>query len=104
KRPIANAVWRHDETLEEGHYSRSYQDRWRELNFDWGNNPEAAASIALRWTLGHGVSTAIVGTKNPSRWTQNAALLEAGPLDAALFESIGARWREVGGEKWTGKS
>ncbi len=103
KRPIANAVWRYDDLFEDGHYHRPYQDRWRELDFDWGKDADDAASIALRWTLQHGVSTAIVGTKNPSRWTKNAALLEDGPLDAALFDSIGARWREVGGQNWQGK-
>lgn len=104
KRPIANAVWRYGETLGEKEYHRPYQDRWRALNFEWGHNSEDAAGIALRWTLQQGVSTAIVGTKNPSRWAKNAALLEAGPLNAALFESIGARWREVGGQNWEGKS
>ncbi len=104
KRPIANAVWRYDETLEDGHYHRAYQDRWRELNFDWGKDPEMAAQIALKWTLQNGVSTAIVGTKNPARWAQNAALLQGGPLDDALFEAIKTRWREVGGADWEGKS
>ena len=103
KRPIANAVWRYDEPLEEDHYHRAYLDRWRELDFSWGKDANEAASIALRWTLSHGVSTAIVGTKNPARWAENAALLGAGPLDATLIQSIGARWREVGGQNWEGK-
>ncbi|PQV65091.1 putative oxidoreductase [Abditibacterium utsteinense] len=104
KRPIANAVWRYDDLLEDDHYHRAYQDRWRELNFNWGKRADVAAAVALRWTLQNNVSTAIVGTKNPSRWAQNAALLAGGPLDAELFESIGARWREVGGKNWEGKS
>lgn len=104
KRPIANAVWRYGETLPDGHYHRPYQDRWRELRFPWGENGAEAASIALHWTLSHGVSTAIVGTANPARWANNAALLEAGPLDAELMQSIAARWIEVGGQDWPGKS
>ncbi len=104
KRPIANAVWRYDDVLADDHYHRVYQDRWKELQFAWGENSDDAASIALRWTLRNGVSTAIVGTKNPSRWAKNAALLNAGPLDQALFDSIGARWREIGGEGLEGKS
>ncbi len=103
KRPIANAVWRYDETLENDHYHRAYQDRWRELNYDWGKDADEAVSIALRWTLQNGVSTAVVGTKNPARWAENAVLLNVGPLDSALMESIGARWREVGGQNWEGK-
>lgn len=103
KRPIANAVWRYDQTLEDDHYHRAYQDRWRELDFTWGESADVAAATALRWTLQNGVSTAIVGTKNPARWAQNAALLSGAPLDARLFESIGARWREVGGKDWEGK-
>ena len=104
KRPIANAVWRYDQTLEDDHYHRAYQDRWRELDFAWGKNSGEAASIALRWTLSHGVSTAIVGTKNPDRWAQNAALLQNGPLDEALITQIHARWEEVGGANWDNKS
>ncbi|HEX8463622.1 MAG TPA: aldo/keto reductase [Abditibacterium sp.] len=104
KRPIANAVWRYDEDLPEDHYHKPYLDRWKQMNFDWGQKPDVAAAVALRWTLQNGVSTAIVGTKNPSRWAQNAALLAGGPLDEELFESIKTRWREIGGEKLEAKS
>lgn len=104
KRPIANAVWRYDEDLADDHYHKPYLDRWRQLDFDWGKNPDVAAAVTLKWTLQQGASTAIVGTKNPSRWAQNAALLAGGPLDAELMEGIGARWRAIGGEKLQGKS
>lgn len=104
KRPIANAVWRYDETLAADDYHRPYQDRWRALDFGWGKDAVEAARVALQWTLSRGVSTAIVGTKNPARWAQNAALLDGQPLEAALIEAIEARWREVGGADWEGKS
>jgi hypothetical protein len=50
------------------------------------------------------VHTAIVGTKNPTRWRENAALLEAGPLPTAQFEAIRARWKEVAEPSWIGQT
>jgi aryl-alcohol dehydrogenase-like predicted oxidoreductase len=49
------------------------------------------------------VHTAIVGTKRPGRWAENARLLEAGPLPAAEYERIRARWKEVAEPGWTGQ-
>ena len=65
---------------------------------------EKAISIALRFTLSiPGVHTAIVGTKNPDRWKENARLLEAGPLDQATFQAIRERWEESAPRTWIGQ-
>ena len=59
-------------------------------------DPQQAQPIALRFTLtAPAVDTAIVGTKNPARWRENAELLEAGPMSVAEFETIRDRWREI---------
>src|SRR5256885_4359010 len=88
KRPIANAAWK------TGHrpidsYHHEYFERLRKLNYDFlRDDLEKGISIALRFTLSvPGVHTAIVGTKNPERWKQNAKLLE-GPLEEATFGKI----------------
>ena len=51
-----------------------------------------------------GISTAIVGTQNPDRWTANARILDEAPLDAAQFEAIRARWKEVAKSNWIGQT
>src|SRR6266481_9676064 len=86
KRPIANAAWK------TGHrpidsYHHEYWERLRKLNYDFlDHDLGKSISIALRFTLNiPGVHTAIVGTKDPERWRQNAKLLEAGPLDKTIF-------------------
>jgi hypothetical protein len=61
-------------------------------------------ATALRFTLtAPGVHTAIVGTKRPERWPENARLLEAGPLPAAEVAEIRARWKQVADASWTGE-
>jgi aryl-alcohol dehydrogenase-like predicted oxidoreductase len=61
-------------------------------------------ATALRFTLGvPGVHTAIVGTRQPERWQQNAALLAAGALPPKEFEQIRSRWREVADPTWDGQ-
>ena len=63
-----------------------------------------SASIALRFTLSTpGVHTAIVGTRNPRRWRENAELLNAGPLSQAMIDKIRAHWREVADTSWVGQ-
>jgi aryl-alcohol dehydrogenase-like predicted oxidoreductase len=104
KRPIANAAWK------TGHrpidsYHHEYWERLRKLNYDFLHGDlEKSISIALRFTLSiSGVHTAIVGTKNPERWEQNAKLLEAGPLDEPTFRNIRERWEECARRTWIGQ-
>jgi len=104
KRPIANAAWK------TGHrpidsYHHEYWERLRKLNYDFLHGDlEKSISIALRFTLSiPGVHSAIVGTKNPERWEQNAKLLEAGPLDEPTFRNIRERWEECAPRTWIGQ-
>ena len=97
KRPIANAAFVEKPT--EDDYGYPYWQRLEKLAF-----PSLDVSMALRWTLAQPVHVAIVGTKNPDRWAQNAALLEAGPLPIEAIEEIGGRWREVAKGNWVGLS
>ena len=104
KRPIANAAWK------TGHrpidsYHHEYFERLRKLNYDFlDDDLEKSVSIALRFTLSiPGVHIAIVGTKNPERWKQNAKLLETGALDKKTFNEISARWEECAPRTWLGQ-
>ena len=95
KRPMANAAWAKEPSADA--YGRPYWERLQKLDY-----PQLDGSMALRWTLAQPVHVAIVGTKNPERWAQNAALLEAGPLPVEALGAISARWREVAGADWVG--
>lgn len=101
KRPIANAAW--VKQPKEGDYSYTYWQRLQKLQYPFLSQ-EDSIGTALRWTLSQpGVSTAIVGTKNPERWPQNAALLEAGMLSDEENQAIKARWQEVAESDWKGQ-
>jgi hypothetical protein len=104
KRPVANAVWKHAARPADP-YVQPYWDRLQQLDYEFlGGDMAAAVATALRFTLNvPGVGTAIVGTENPERWRQNAALLDAGALDPAEFEAIRARWSERAGADWAGE-
>jgi aryl-alcohol dehydrogenase-like predicted oxidoreductase len=104
KRPIANAAWRYARRPAEPYY-QAYWSRLRALDYPFlRGGAEGAVATALRFTLAApGVHTAIVGTKRPERWPENARLLEAGPLPAAEIERIRARWRDVAETSWTGE-
>lgn len=111
KRPIGNAVWRYDDKPDNG-YHVEYWQRMRKLAYSFCTGdvrkdagPDGAAGIALRFTLGTpGVHTAIVGTSNPTRFVQNAALLTPGPLAESVVGAIRARWREVAEPSWVGQT
>lgn len=104
KRPIANAVWKTGQKPESA-YVHTYWERLQKLDYDFfKGDVNESISKALRFTLGApGVHTAIVGTKNPERWQQNAALLQGGPLPTDEIEAIRARWKEVAGDDWMGQ-
>jgi aryl-alcohol dehydrogenase-like predicted oxidoreductase len=102
KRPLANVAWRYPRKPAESYY-QDYWSRLRALDYDFLKG-DAAVATALRFTLAvPGVHTAIVGTTKPERWPANAALLAKGPLPAAEFERIRARWREVAAPSWEGQ-
>ena len=105
KRPIANAAWKTGHKPIQG-YHHEYWERLRKLNYEFLRNAdlEKAIGIALRFTLTvPGVHTAIVGTKKPERWQENAKLLEAGPLSEAEFHAIRHRWEEYAPRIWIGQ-
>src|SRR5712664_2124352 len=103
KRPIANAAWRYARRPSEPYYE-PYWERLRALEYPFLRDAERVVSTALRFTLAApGVHTAIVGTKRPERWPENARLLQAGPLPAAEIDQIRARWREIARPSWTGE-
>lgn len=104
KRPIANAAWKTGRKPENG-YHHEYWDRLQVLQYDFlKDDLDAAVGIALRFTLSQpGVHTAIVGTKQPGRWKQNAALLDAGPLPQSEIDRIRARWDEAADPGWVGQ-
>jgi aryl-alcohol dehydrogenase-like predicted oxidoreductase len=104
KRPLANVAWRTGRKPASA-YHHTYWERLRTLDYDFIEaDRTAAVGIALRFTLGvPGVHTAIVGTTNPERWAQNAALLAAGPLSKAEVARIRARWKDVARADWTGQ-
>lgn len=104
KRPIANAAWRYARRPAEPYY-QAYWSRLRALDYPFlRGGAEGAVATALRFTLAApGVHTAIVGTKRPERWPENARLLDAGPLPAAEIERIRARWRDVAETSWIGE-
>jgi aryl-alcohol dehydrogenase-like predicted oxidoreductase len=105
KRPIANAAWRYP-TKPDYAYHVTYWERLQKLNYDFvRSGPQQAVSTALRFTLSApGVHTAIVGTKKPGRWRENAANLDAGPLPPAEFDAIRNRWRQAASTSWVGQT
>jgi aryl-alcohol dehydrogenase-like predicted oxidoreductase len=101
KRPIANAVWRHDSKPEDS-YHHEYWERIQKLKYDFlDKSTEAATAMALRFTMSiPGVDTMIVGTTRPHRWEENARYVGEGNLSDEEFEAIRDRWREVAGDDW----
>ena len=104
KRPIANAAWKNGKKPENS-YHHEYWERLQKLQYDFLKNKlDDAVSTALRFTLSQpGVHTAIVGTKQPGRWKQNAALLEAGPLTQQEIDAIRTRWSAIADSSWVGQ-
>lgn len=105
KRPLGNAVFRHADRPENP-YWQVYWDRMRALDYDFlGGDAEAAAELALRFTLSvEGVGTAVVGSSKPGRWRSNALIAEKGPLPPELMTYIRTRWDLVSGGQWQGQN
>lgn len=101
KRPIANAVWRHDAKPPES-YHHEYWERIQKLKFEFlEKSLEEATATALRFTLSiPGIDTMIVGTTKPNRWQENARYVAEGNLADEEFEAIRERWEEIAGEDW----
>jgi aryl-alcohol dehydrogenase-like predicted oxidoreductase len=103
KRPLANVAWRYARKPSEPYY-QTYWSRLRRLDYAFLHQEDSAVGTALRFTLAvPGVHTAIVGTRQPERWQQNAALLATGALPAREFEAIRERWRQVADDSWDGQ-
>ncbi|MFU1792974.1 aldo/keto reductase [Paenibacillus azoreducens] len=104
KRPVANVAWTY-ETLPEKAYPYVYWQRLKKLQYDFLTDSERAVLTALRFALNvPGVSTAIVGTQKPGRWSENAKLLRSSTLSEQEYEQIRARWKEIADEDWVGKT
>jgi aryl-alcohol dehydrogenase-like predicted oxidoreductase len=104
KRPIANAAWRQGRRPDNA-YHHVYWERLQRLDYPFLRGSAAeAVGTALRFTAAvPGVHTLIVGTTQPGRWGQNAALLDGGALAPVEFERIRTRGREVADASWTGQ-
>src|SRR5262249_37758565 len=106
KRPVANVAWASRSRPPASAYDRTYWERLRKLDYAFLARPlDEAVATALRFPLsGSGVPTPIAGTTKPERWADNARRLEAGPLSAAEFDAIRARWRERAAPDWFGQT
>ncbi|MBX3379896.1 MAG: aldo/keto reductase [Phycisphaeraceae bacterium] len=108
KRPIANAAWRHD--ADPNNYGSVYWQRFQKLQYPFATGdarkmtgPDGPVGIALRFTLQQpGVHVAIVGTSKPERWSENAALTQAGPLKPEQLKAIRDRWKAIAPADWGG--
>ena len=106
KRPLANVAWK-SEHRPANSYHQTYWDRLQTLRYPFLQSAQLEKSVAraLRFTLSvPGVCTAIVGTKNPARWAENARLLAAGSLGEREFQDIRQRWEEVAPRTWIGQT
>ncbi len=104
KRPIANAAWKTGALKPDNGYNHTYWERLRKLAYPFLETSLAdAVATALRFTLAQDVHTAIVGTKSPERWGQNARTIAAGPLGPEEVTAVRARWQEVAPPDWVGQ-
>ena len=106
KRPIANAAWKEEHKPIES-YHHVYWDRLQKLQYDFirAGPLEKSIAHALRFTLSvPGVHTAIVGTSNPDRWSQNAKMIETGSLSQGEFNAIRERWDDIRARTWIGQT
>jgi len=106
KRPIANAAWRAISVRDADEYARPYFRRLKDLDYPFlTGDLETGVDVALRFTLScPGVHTAIVGTTQPGRWQENAAVVAHGALLPNDYEAIRNRWRDTAPADWIGLS
>lgn len=99
KRPIANAPWRFTERPI-GHYGEVYWERWHTMNLDLEMDWQA---IALRFAaFTYGVDSCIVGTTSLEHLQANVVILEDGPLDSAMVDTLRATFRQHDNQ-WVGQ-
>ncbi|MCB9435612.1 MAG: aldo/keto reductase [Anaerolineales bacterium] len=99
KRPIANAPWRFTERPA-GHYGEVYWERWQTMNLNLGMDWQA---VALRFAaFTYGVDSCIVGTTSLEHLRANVAILEDGPLDTAIVDTLRAAFRQHDNQ-WLGQ-
>jgi aryl-alcohol dehydrogenase-like predicted oxidoreductase len=106
KRPIANVAWHNGDRPPDDFYGRVYWERLRALKYSFiEGDLKAAVATALRFTLSvPAVHTAIVGTAKPGRFSENAAVLESGPLPKEVFDRFRGRWRATARASWIGQT
>jgi len=105
KRPLANVAWLGGKADYFPGYESEYRRRLKELDYLFlRSGGEEAISTALKFTLSlSGVHTAIVGTRTPGRWQENALILESGLLKEYELEAIRERWSHVANPGWVGQ-
>ena len=94
KRPLANVVWANVSIPVNGHH-RVYWSRLRALQYDFLNvdsNTVSPVAVALNFTLAQYVHVALVGTRSPLRYLENAKLLDTVEVGAGQISAIRARW------------
>ena len=103
KRPLANSAWL-DPNITKESYGYPYWERLQTLKYDFlQSGPATSIATALRFTLTvPGIATAIVGSRDPNRYAQNAALIAPGNLSDEEYQSIRAIWEERSDPHWHG--
>jgi aryl-alcohol dehydrogenase-like predicted oxidoreductase len=99
KRPIANAVWRH-ETPPVGHHNEEYWHRLKKMNLEISGNEMNEMAIRFSAFTG-GVSTCIVGSSNPEHIKESIHSAEKGPLDYERRDYLERKFRE-NDDHWVG--
>lgn len=105
KRPVANVAWINGTNPPDRPYGRTYWERLQALDY-----PFLKASFsegfetALRFTLSQSLTTMIVGTTQPGRWTSNADIVAKGNLSAGEIAQIRQRWSEIAPRDWIGQT
>lgn len=113
KRPIANAAWKPLDSQPGMYrsYAKTYTDRLAAMNLkpaELGFADTEMAELALRFALSQlGVSTAIVGTTNPTHLAANIAAAEKGTLPADVLLAIQNAFNDAqtaSGKPWLGQT